>query len=137
VTLLGEAVGSFIGNVNFALNPGLDWHIEGTGDFNGDGYDDILWRSDTGSVNDLLGTSNGAFVGNVANLNVNPGTEWHIVATGDFNGDGFDDILWRDNAGETTNWLGQDNGGFTDNSAIFTINPGTDWHVQPPIDSAV
>jgi hypothetical protein len=25
----------------------------------------------------------------------NPGASWHAVATGDFNGDGFADILWH------------------------------------------
>jgi hypothetical protein len=28
----------------------LNWHIQGTGDFNGDGKTDILWRADDGSV---------------------------------------------------------------------------------------
>jgi hypothetical protein len=27
-----------------------DWHIAGTGDFNGDGKTDILWRNDNGNV---------------------------------------------------------------------------------------
>ena len=29
---------------------GNDWHIEGTGDTNGDGKDDIIWRHDNGTV---------------------------------------------------------------------------------------
>jgi hypothetical protein len=132
VDLLGQSNGAFVGNVNFNLNPGLDWHIVGTGDFNGDGYDDILWRSDSGTVTDLLGQPNGAFVGNVANLNVNPGTNWHLASIGDFNGDGHDDVIWRNDSGQTIDWLGQPNGGFIDNSATFSINPGTDWHVQDP-----
>jgi hypothetical protein len=78
VDLLGQANGSFTGNVNFNLNPGLDWHIVETGDFNGDGCDDILWRSDNGTVTDLLGQPNGSFIGNIANLSVNPGTVWHV-----------------------------------------------------------
>src|SRR6266542_3776884 len=27
-----------------------DWHIQGTGDFNGDGNSDVLWRHDSGQV---------------------------------------------------------------------------------------
>jgi hypothetical protein len=46
------------------------------GDFNGDGRDDVVWRNDNGT--DLLGQPNGSFVGNIANLNVNPGTDWHV-----------------------------------------------------------
>ena len=131
--MLGEAGGSFIGNVNFALNPGLDWHVIGTGDFNGDGYDDILWRTDAGAITDLLGQPNGSFIGNVANLNVNPGANWQIVAIGDYNGDGRDDIALRDSLGNTIDWLGLANGAFVDNSATFHLNPGTDWQVQPEL----
>jgi hypothetical protein len=33
---------------------------------------------------------------------------WSVAETGDFNGDGFSDILWRDNnAGATTIWFMQ------------------------------
>ncbi len=117
----------FVPDPNFSLNPGLDWHIAGTGDFNGDGLDDILWRSDNGTVVDLLGQSNGAFIGNV-NFNLNPGLDWHIVGTGDFNGDGLDDILWRSDEGTVVDFLGQPNGAFVSNGN-FNLNPGPDWHV--------
>jgi hypothetical protein len=116
-----------LANPNFNLNPGLDWHVAGVGDFNGDGRDDILWRSDNGAVVDLLGQVTGSFIGNV-NLNLNPGLNSHIVGTGDFNGDGFDDILWRNDNGAVFDMLGQANGSFVAN-ANFNLNPGTDWHV--------
>jgi serralysin len=32
------------------VSPGSDWHIAGTGDFDGDGRADILWRNDNGTV---------------------------------------------------------------------------------------
>ena len=32
-------------------------------------------------------------------------TNWSIVGTGDFNGDGTSDILWRDTAGDVMIWL--------------------------------
>ena len=137
MTLLGEAGGSFEDNVNFSLNPGLDWHVAGTGDLNGDGRDDILWRNDLGTITDLLGQPNGSFVGNVANLNVNPGTNWQVDGIGDYNGDGRDDILLRDNLGNTADWLGLPNGAFADNSAIFNLNPGTDWQVQPTLETVI
>jgi hypothetical protein len=78
VTLLGNSDGSFTGNVNFNLNPGTDWHIVQTGDFNGDGYGDILWQSDSGTLTDLLGQPNGAFIGNVGNFIANVPTDWHV-----------------------------------------------------------
>ena len=30
----------------------------------------------------------------------NPGPSWHAIGTGDFNGDGFSDILWQNSSGE-------------------------------------
>jgi hypothetical protein len=32
-------------------------------------------------------------------------TIWTIAATGDFNGDGKSDLLWRDSSGNTAIWL--------------------------------
>jgi hypothetical protein len=31
-------------------NPGPDWHIMGTGDYNNDGKSDILWQNSSGAV---------------------------------------------------------------------------------------
>lgn len=117
----------FASNANFNFNPGTDWHIAGTGDFNGDGRDDILWRNDSGTVVDLLGQANGSFISN-ANFNLNPGLDWHVVGTGDFNGDGRDDILWRSDNGTVVDLLGQANGSFVGNVNL-NLNPGLDWHV--------
>src|ERR687892_8400 len=71
-------------------------------DFNGDGFDDILWRHDSGLVTEWLGTANGGFADNGANAFDNVPTEWGVAGTGDFNGDGFDDILWRHDNGSVT-----------------------------------
>jgi hypothetical protein len=127
---LGQANGSFVGNVaNLNITVANDWHVAGTGDFNGDGRDDILWRSDDGTVRDWLGQSNGAFVGNVANLNITVPNDWHIVGTGDFNGDGRSDILWRGSDGTVRDWLGQANGAFVGNVANLNTAVPTDWHI--------
>jgi hypothetical protein len=127
---LGQANGSFVDNgVSFNVNAGTQWHVVGTGDFNGDGRDDILWRHDNGLTSDWLGQANGAFLDNGANFNVNAGTQWHVAGTGDFNGDSRSDILWRHDSGLTTDWLGQSNGSFLNNGANFATNPGTQWQV--------
>ena len=130
---LGQPNGAFVGNVaNLDVNVPNGFHIVGTGDFNGDGRTDILWRGDDGSVSDWLGQSNGAFVSNVANLNVNVPTDWHIAGIGDFNGDATDDILWRGSDGTVRDWLGQSNGAFVGNVANLNITVPTQWHVQDP-----
>jgi hypothetical protein len=108
------------------------WHIVATGDFNGDGFSDILWRSDAGQISDWLGNSSGGFVTNDASALIGVPTSWHVVGVGDYNGDGIDDLLWRNNSGQTTDWLGNSSGGFTSNDAHALIGVPTSWHVQDP-----
>ena len=130
---LGQSSGGFISNVeNVNVNVPNAFHIMGVGDFNGDGRSDILWRSDDGTVSDWLGQANGAFASNAANFNVSVPTSSCLVGIGDYNSDAIDDILWRSNNGQVTEWLGQSNGGFIDNSATVNIAVSTMWHVQAP-----
>jgi serralysin len=51
------------------------------------------------------------------------------VFAGDFNGDGRDDILWRNDNGQVTDWLGTSSGGFTANSANLLASVPTDWKI--------
>ncbi|MCL6699445.1 M10 family metallopeptidase C-terminal domain-containing protein [Sphingomonas sp. NSE70-1] len=129
---LGEADGGFAYNDANAANViATDWHIAGVGDFNGDGRDDILWRRDNGQMTNWLGEADGGFAYNDANAANVIATDWRIAGVGDFNGDGRDDILWRRDNGQMTNWLGEADGGFAYNDANAANVIATDWHVQP------
>jgi hypothetical protein len=97
-------------------------------DFNGDGRDDILWQKSNGTTTNWLAHADGSLTDNSANWISNAGAGWRIAATGDFNGDNRDDILWEKN-GIVTNWLGQGNGSLADNSSHFFANPGVGWSV--------
>ena len=129
---LGTASGGFSDNYNNArASIPLSWQVAGTGDFNGDGRADILWRNPTtGVVTDWLGNANGGFTDNFNSSHASVPTNWTIAGTGDFNGDGRDDILWRNQVGTTTDWLGNSNGGFTPNDANFYSGVQTSWHVE-------
>ena len=88
--------------------PGSDWHVVGTGDFNGDGKSDILWETNSGklAIWELNGNQiQSADYVKIGQTNVGaPGSDWHVVGTGDYNGDGKSDILWRTDAGKVAIW---------------------------------
>ena len=130
---LGEADGGFADNyTNSIVNIPTNWQIEGVGDFNGDGRDDILWREANGLVVNWLAQANGGFADNYTNSVVNIPTTWQVASIGDFNGDGRDDVLWRNDNGLIVDWLGEPDGGFADNYANSVVSIPTTWHVQAP-----
>ena len=103
-------------------NPGVSWHVVGTGDFYGNGLSDILWQNDDGTVAiwEMNGTSfvTGGTVGN-------PGASWHVAGTGDHNGDGRSDILWQNSDGTTAIW---EMNGTNVTGGGSLGNPGSSWH---------
>jgi len=128
---LANANGGFTSNdANAYATAPISWHIAGTGDFNGDGREDILWRSDSGALSDWLANANGGFTSNDANAYTTAPTNWHIAGTGDYNGDGREDILWRSDSGALSDWLANTNGGFAVNDANAHAQVSTDWHIQ-------
>ena len=54
-------------------------------------------------------------------------TTWSIVQTGDYNGDGMSDLLWRDTSGDTSMWFMN---GTTVSSTGAVGNISTVWTVQ-------
>ena len=75
-----------------------DGTVAGTGDFNGDGYSDILlWNSSAQTGKILL--MNGDTVMGQSTFQPATASTWTIAAIADFSGDGDSDILLRDATG--------------------------------------
>ena len=85
-----------------------NWDIQGVGDSNDDGKSDILWRHnvngrvwmylmDGTTILNSTGSAPGEHVAFTA-------LAWEIKATGDYNGDGKDDVFWRHSV-SGDNWM--------------------------------
>jgi hypothetical protein len=113
--------GVFTNNSGVAANPvDNSWSVAGIADYNGDGRDDILWRHSSGEIGQWLAQPNGSFSNNggaAANL-VDP--SWTVVASGDFNGDGRSDILWRHTSGVYAQWQGSLTGKLNNNGQVMS-----------------
>jgi hypothetical protein len=110
---------------------GNGWSVVGTGDFNGDGFGDILWRNTNGDTSIWLmtGTPTSVSVLSSTDLGLVP-TTWSVAQTGDFNGDGKADILWHNSNGDTSVWLMTVSG--TQMQVLSATDLGvvpTTWHI--------
>lgn len=104
--------------------PGSGWTPLGVGDFSGDGKADVLWRHKTGTLrmwemDGAVATANGAVTnqGTAQSMPLN----WSVESIGDFDGDGYADLVWRDaNSGGMRLWTMD--GGAIQSVSVITSN---------------
>jgi hypothetical protein len=116
--------------------PDPSWKIAGIGDLSGDGKSDLLWRDATGST--AVWVMDGSSIVGSGYLNVNgtiiaPDPSWSVVGMGDFNGDKFSDLIWRNAAtGELAEWQlhSSDIIGSADvNNGSVGLRPDSSWTI--------
>jgi FG-GAP-like repeat len=107
----------------------------GSGDFDADGIDDILWKDTVKNTFVLWFMENGTVRKSVAEIqdgtNTSPirNSTWSVVGLDDIDNDGFTDILLRNQtSGEINAWFMRD-GKITDAPTVIS-GLGSDWQIQ-------
>lgn len=123
---LMDSTATLIGVQHYSDAYDPNWVILGTGDFNGDGTQDILWLNR--STNEMvIWFMTGSTLAYSMPVGVVPGGEWEVEGIGDFNGDGFADILWRlTTTGSLYVWY-MDEATYLGNDYIETVPP--EWKI--------
>jgi hypothetical protein len=110
------------------------WQVAAVGDFNGDGRADLVWRdvgqNNLGATELWLNKGDGTAFTESALTTI--GTDWQIVGSADFNGDGKTDLLWRNRTtGANAIWLMS---GSTYNSLQLQSSTDPNWDVAGVAD---
>jgi len=109
----------------------LNWHVAGSGDFDGDGDEDLLWRHAVSGRNVIWKLQNaqlqiGEEIPGVSDLN------WQIVALGDYTRDGMIDLVWRNSqTGMDVIWR-MNHTALAGGVEFDGVNPITGWKIVGP-----
>lgn len=106
-----------VGTTNYFVN---SYNIATSGDYNGDGRTDFVWKNDTARVLYMyFSTAAGGFTPQYVS---GFPAGWDIVGSGDVNLDGKEDLLWRNSATEQFSYWVMNGAQITSSSAFYMVN---------------
>jgi hypothetical protein len=113
---------SIIGNVG-------PWILEAVGDINGDGVSDLLFDLADGDQAIWFMNADGSVrsMRQILSYNISTSPRWNIVAAGDWENIGHDQVFWQTAAGDTAYWVLDTNGNFV--SSVSLGNMGA-WRLR-------
>jgi len=106
----------------------LNWVVVGTGDFDGDGRTDFLWRHQRLGYNVIWFMTGTSLVPDVQYAMTIADTRWMVVSVRDFDRDGKADILWRHENGRNSLWF-MDGAARRPESGVLPTVTDPDWTV--------
>ena len=133
----------------FLYGSGLgDWKIKGIGDLNGDGIKDLVFQNNAGQVYVWFLDGTGNTIHFTTGSGLKPGSkfiypgvlgDWKIRGVDDLNGDGHNDLIFQNNAGQVYAWFLDDSGNAVNFTSGSGLRPGSkflysgglgDWRVS-------
>jgi Ca2+-binding RTX toxin-like protein len=91
------------------------------GDFNADGFDDLVWSSAGASIYAVQGNNNSDDTQIMMGWSASTSDSLIVDLSGDFNGDGFADLLVIDQSAHAINILSGNENGFVDGADIGQV----------------
>jgi hypothetical protein len=79
------------------------WRVAGIGDFNNDGYSDVLFQNESDLKVVIWYLRHSQHIASSYVWTIGQG--WRVAGIGDFDADGADDILWRHESGWLNTWF--------------------------------
>ena len=99
-------------------------------DFDDDCKSDILWRNAVTGQTYFYPMNGTTVLGTEGLIRTVPDLNWQVAGTGDFDGDGKADILWRNlSTGENYIWLMNGLSTASQGSVNF-VDPASGWQVK-------
>lgn len=123
-------------NAILTVNPLSNFRFQGTGDFNGDGNEDIIMHNAiTGEIVFIfLDPTGTALMGIEFVVDIDVATDWTLNNTGDFNGDGRDDLLLYNTVSGGIAIIFVDGSTVLSFAFLTDLDPASGWFVQSTAD---